>query len=201
VERRGEGGRIGILGGTFDPVHIAHLVAAVEARTALGLDRVLLVVANDPWQKSARVPVTAAEDRYAMTVAAVLGVEGVEASRLEIDRGGPSYSIDTVEHLATAWPDDELYLIVGTDVVGDLGTWHRVEDLKQLVTLVMVERAGVRATPHPAGWQVQQVAIPALDISSRDLRHRLATGGNVRFLIPDAAIRCIGDRGLYAESR
>src|SRR5271169_3842537 len=98
------GARIGVLGGTFDPVHVGHLVAAMRAREALGLDRVLLVVANVPWQKAGTRPVTPAEDRFLMVQAAVAGVAGLEASRVEIDRGGPSYTVDTVRELLASTP-------------------------------------------------------------------------------------------------
>ena len=192
--------RIGVLGGTFDPVHVGHLVAALEARQALGLDRMLLVVANDPWQKSGSRPVTPAEDRYAVVAAAVEGT-GLEASRLEIDRGGPSYTADTVAELAASHPGAGLFLVVGADVAGELGTWKRVEELVGAVTLVIVERGGVAGVADPPGWTVQRLRIPALEISSSDLRARLATGRNVDFLVPEAAIRCIRSRGLYASGR
>ena len=193
--------RIGILGGTFDPVHVGHLVVALEARRALELDRVLLVVANDPWQKSDSRSVTPAEDRYAVVAAAVEGLEGLAASRVEIDRGGPSYSADTVHELAAVHPGAELFLVVGADVAAELVTWHRVEELVDAVTLVVVDRGGVSSVADPAGWRTVRLAVPALEISSSDLRERLADGRNVRFLIPDAAIRCIRRRGLYASAR
>lgn len=192
--------RIGVFGGTFDPVHVGHLVAALEARQVLGLDRMLLVVANDPWQKSGSRPVTPAEDRYAVVAAAVEGT-GLEASRLEIDRGGPSYTADTVAELAASHPDAGLFLVVGADVAGELRTWNRVEELVGAVTLVIVERGGVAGVADPPGWTVERLRIPALEISSSDLRARLATGRNVDFLVPEAAIRCIHSRGLYASGR
>ena len=193
--------RIGVFGGTFDPVHVGHLVAALEARQALGLDRVLLVVANDPWQKSGSRAVTDAEDRFAVVEAAVEGLDGLEASRIEIDRGGPSYTADTVGELAAAHPGAELFLVVGADVVGELGTWRRVDELIGAVTLVVVERGGVAAVADPPGWKAERLQIPALEISSSDLRDRFATGRNVDFLVPEAAIRCIRRRGLYASGR
>lgn len=193
--------RIGIFGGTFDPVHVGHLVAALEARQTLALDRVLLVVANDPWQKSGSRVVTPAEDRFAVVEAAVEDVAGLEASRLEIDRGGPSYTADTVDELAAGHPAAEFFLIVGADVAPELSTWDRAETLAKAVTLVVVERGGVSRRPDPVGWQVVRVSIPALEISSSDLRRRLAEGRNVEFLVPGPAIRCIRRRGLYASGR
>lgn len=197
----GRAERIGIFGGTFDPVHVGHLVAALEARQTLALDRVLLVVANDPWQKSGSRVVTPAEDRYAVVEAAVEDVAGLEASRLEIDRGGPSYTIDTVQELAAAHGAAELFLIVGADVAAELGTWERAEALSRAVTLVVVERGGVSSGEDPVGWRVVRLSIPALEISSSDLRRRLAEDRTVEFLVPEPAIRCIRRRGLYASGR
>lgn len=180
-----------MLGGTFDPVHIAHLVAALECRHALALDRVLLMVANEPWQKVADRRVTPAEDRFAMVRAAVADVDGLEASRIEIDRGGPSYTADTLGQLAA--PDTDLFLIVGSDV--DLDTWVRADEVRRLAELVVVTRPG---DSPPTGARV--VPIPALAISGTDLRARLADGRPVNFLIPSAALRFIRERCLYAGS-
>jgi len=195
------GARIGIFGGTFDPVHVGHLVAATWAREALGLERVLLVVANVPWQKVGTRAVTPAEERFLVVQAAVAGVPGVEASRMEIDRGGASYSVDTVEELLASAPSVEPYLIVGADVAAELGTWQRVDELREAVTLVVVDRGGVGPGEDPTGWRVKRLRIPALDISSSQLRHRLAEGRSVDFLIPEAAIRCIRQLNLYAGIR
>jgi len=195
------GPRVGILGGTFDPVHIGHLVAATWARDALALDRVILMVANDPWQKSTRRQVTPAEDRYAVVAAAVEGVPGLEPGRREIDRGGPSYTVDTVRALTDLEPTSCLHLIVGADVASDLGTWHDVDALASLVRLVIVDRGGVAPSADPPGWQVERLRIPAIDISSSELRDRLAARSTVDYLIPDPAIRCILRLGLYAGSR
>jgi len=192
--------RIGVFGGTFDPVHVGHLVAAVNVRHDLGLDRVLLVVANSPWQKTGRRAVTPAEERYAVVRAAVEGVDGLEASRLEIDRGGTSYTVDTLEDLRRGRPGAELYLIVGSDLAGEMGTWERIEQADSLATLVVVSRAGGHPGVVPPGWQVRHVAIPALDISSTDLRARVADGRPLDFLVPSPALRCIKERGLYAGS-
>jgi nicotinate (nicotinamide) nucleotide adenylyltransferase len=133
---------LGILGGTFDPVHVGHLVAAVNAKHALDLDRVLLVVANEPWQKVGSRPVTSAADRLALVAAAVEGVEGLEASGIEIERGGPSYTADTVAELKDRWPDVELDLIVGADAAAGLGEWERIEEVRSKVVLVVVNRPG-----------------------------------------------------------
>jgi nicotinate-nucleotide adenylyltransferase len=193
--------RVGVFGGTFDPVHIGHLVAATWAREALGLERVLLVVANLPWQKTGTRAVTPAEDRFLMVQAAVAGVDGVEASRVEIDRGGPSYTADTIGAVRLANPSARPYVIVGADVAADLESWQRVDELRQAVTLVIVDRGGVGAGEDPPGWCVERLWIPALDISSSQLRRRLAESRSVDFLIPEGAIRCIRQLNLYAENR
>lgn len=193
--------RVGILGGTFDPIHIGHLVAATWARAALSLDRVLLVVANEPWQKTAQREVTAAEDRFAVVAAAVEGVPGLEPSRVEIDRGGPSYTVDTVRQLTAASPGTCFSLLVGADVAGELDTWHDVGALATLVTLVIVDRGGIERAPDPPGWRVERVRIPALDVSSSELRDRMSRGESVEFLIPHPAILCIDRLGLYAGRR
>jgi nicotinate-nucleotide adenylyltransferase len=192
--------RTGILGGTFDPVHIGHLVAAVCVREALGLDRVLLVVANEPWQKVGIRSVTPAEDRFEVVAAAVVGIEGVEASRIEIDRGGPSYTADTIADL-DATVGGDLYLIVGGDLVGELWSWDRVDDVRNSTRLVIVERGGVPKATDPPGWEVVRVAMPAIDLSSSELRARFSDGRPVDFLIPQPAIDCIRRLGLYAVRR
>lgn len=159
--------RLGVLGGTFDPIHVGHLVVAVNVRAALGLDRTLLVVANVPWQKTGSREITKAEDRLALVEAAVAGIDGLEASRIEIDRGGPSYMVDTLTELDGREPGAELFLVIGSDVAGDLATWERVDDMRSLCTLVIVNRPGVddgsithRRGPLPpgdlGGWRVER---------------------------------------------
>ena len=193
-ERHNE--RLGILGGTFDPVHVAHLVAALEARNQLDLDRVLLVVAGDPWQKRGTVVAPAAA-RYEMVVAAIDGVDGLEASRLEIDREGPTYTIDTVEALAD--PHRRIFLIVGADVAGRLDSWHSADDLRRAVTLAVVTR-GEDVPPVP-GWDVEPVVMPRLDISSTDIRSRIRDGAPIDYLVPDGACRIIRGTALYTSDQ
>lgn len=195
------GPRIGILGGTFDPIHVGHLVAAVNVRYSLALDRLLLVVANVPWQKAGLRSITPAEDRYALVAAAVGDVEGVEASRIEIDRGGPSYTVDTVEEVARQFPSASLFCVVGADVADELGTWERSEVIAELATLVVVNRPGSVRTAALDGWRVEEVEVPALEVSSTDLRARAADGRPLDYLVPKEAVRCIRARGLYAEGR
>lgn len=192
------GPRIGILGGTFDPVHVGHLATAVEVRAALGLDRMLLVVANVPWQKAGTRPVTPAEQRFSVVRAATDEIEGLEASRLELDRGGPSYTADTVAELARREPGAELFLVVGSDVVPELPTWERVDEVMAGVTLVVVARPGAGPATAPAPWRWCTVAVPALEVSSRDLRARVATGRPIDALVPPAAAQEIRRLHLYA---
>ncbi len=186
--------RLGILGGTFDPVHVGHLAAASAARHHLGLGRVLLVVAGDPWQKHGLV-VAPAEARYEMVAAALDGVEGIEASRLEVDRPGPTYTMDTVDQLRA--PDRELFLIVGADVAARIETWDRVNELRNAVTLAIVDRDDGRAAESPDGWRAVPVPMPRIDVSSTDLRRRVAEGAPVEFLMPLPAVRVLRERGLY----
>ena len=198
--------RIGIFGGTFDPIHVGHLVAAVNARHALHLDTVLMVVANEPWQKVGERAVTPARERLAVVEAAVASCDGVEASAIEVDRGGISYTADTVEELRRSSPDAELFLVVGADVVGGLDSWERLDAVRSAVTLVAVNRPGAQSVDLGpdgplAGWAAVSIEMPALEISSTDLRDRAATGRPLDFLVPDAAIRVIRERGLYALDR
>ncbi|MCI4354959.1 MAG: adenylyltransferase/cytidyltransferase family protein, partial [Thermoplasmata archaeon] len=150
--------RVGVFGGTFDPVHTGHVVAAAEARVALGLDRVLLVVAGDPWQKRDQV-VASPADRLALAEAAVAGVDGLEASSIEIDHPGPSVTADTLERLAGA--GRELFLLLGADTVRNMDTWKRLDDTKALATVVVIERAGDRQCEPPGGgWRFERLGIP-----------------------------------------
>jgi nicotinate-nucleotide adenylyltransferase len=175
-------------------------VAAARAVTEqLALDRLLLVVANDPWQKSGRREISPAEDRYALTRELAAEVPGAEASRLEIDRGGPSYSVDTAEEvLVRAGAPAELFLVVGADLVPELGSWHRHEELARLVTLAVVSRPTSSGPVVPPGWRVAWVDGPRVALSSSEVRELLASGASVDGLVPDGVIRCIRRRGMYA---
>ena len=186
--------RLGVLGGTFDPPHVGHLVAALDSRAALDLDRVLLVVAGDPWQKRDRV-VASARDRLALVTAAVADIPGLEASAIEVEREGASVTADTLEALTA--DDRELFLILGADAVANMSTWKRLEDTSALASVVVVERAGEHAEPPGDGWSVHHVAIPRLDVSSSDIRARLAAGRPIEGLVPPAVVREIADRALY----
>jgi nicotinate-nucleotide adenylyltransferase len=212
--------RIGLFGGTFDPPHLGHVAALRAVSAALSLDRLLLVVANDPWQKSSSRAVTPAEDRFAMAQALAEGIPGVEASRMEIDRGGPSYTVTTVEALRaeallSGRPAPQIYLVIGADLLAELGTWERADDLREMVTLAVVSRPppttptttgptntgteGPRTAP--AGWRLEWVDGPLVDVSSSAVRDVLERGGPVDELVPAAVMHCIRRRNLYAVHR
>jgi nicotinate-nucleotide adenylyltransferase len=194
--------RIGILGGTFDPPHAGHVAAAQAAIDALGLDRLLLVVANDPWQKSGSRRVSPAEDRYALTAVLAEGIPAAEPSRLEIDRGGPSYSVDTAEEVVAAADGPvDLFLVVGADLAPELDSWHRPDDLKRLVTVAVVSRPSSPGPGVPPGWDAVRVDGPQVAVSSSEVRQRLAAGEPVDGLVPAGVIRGIELRGMYAVPR
>jgi nicotinate-nucleotide adenylyltransferase len=189
--------RIGLFGGTFDPPHIGHLVAAVNVRSALDLDRVLLVVANEPWQKVDDRPISPAADRLALVEDSVAGVEGLEASDVEIVRGGPSYTADTLETLGDRWPEASFWLILGRDAALGLTTWERVEEVAARARLVVVDRPGADAGALPADFEWERVEVPRLDVSSTDLRERVRDGRPLDFLTPPAVVTGIARLGLY----
>jgi nicotinate-nucleotide adenylyltransferase len=192
--------RIGVFGGTFDPPHVGHLVTAVNVRHALGLDRLLLVVANEPWQKLGTRAISAAHDRLAMVESAVRDVEGLEASSIEIDRGGHSYTADTLAELARREPGAALFLVLGADAAAGLHTWERVEEVRRLASLVVVERPGQAPPAVPEGWSWTHVEVPRLEVSSTELRDRVVDGRPLDFLLPAGVISCIRERHLYRGS-
>jgi nicotinate-nucleotide adenylyltransferase len=194
---RATGRRCGVLGGTFDPPHIGHLLAAVNVRHALQLDELLLVVDNDPWQKTGGRPVTAAEDRLAMVQAAVAGLDRIVASDLELRRGGPSYTVDTLRDLGEQDPTGERFLVLGADAAGGLRTWERADELPSLATLVLVDRPGIECPPPPEGWPFVRVEIPRIEVSSTDLRARVVDGRPLDVLLPPGVVACIQERRLY----
>ncbi|MGH1505023.1 MAG: nicotinate-nucleotide adenylyltransferase [Acidimicrobiales bacterium] len=191
----GEKRRIGLLGGTFDPPHLGHLVVGDQVRKAAGLDEVWFVVANDPWQKADR-EVTPAAVRLEMTEAAIAAAPGLSVSPIEIERGGTTYTIDTLETLRLRHPDVEWSVIVGRDAAAGLHTWHRADDLREAARFLVVDRPGSVAEVS-AGFASSTVDVPELEISSSDIRRRVAAGESVRFLVPDAVVELVERHGLY----
>jgi nicotinate-nucleotide adenylyltransferase len=188
--------RIGVFGGTFDPPHVGHLVTAVNVRHALGLDRLLLVVANVPWQKEGQRDISDGEDRFALVGAAVAPVPGLEASRIELDRAGPSYTADTLAELARQHPGATLFTILGSDAAAGLETWERHREVVARSTMVVVERPGWRSV-LPDGVDWVHVEVPHLEVSSTDLRARVVDGRPLDYLLPAPVIDGIRQRRLY----
>jgi nicotinate-nucleotide adenylyltransferase len=186
-----------VFGGTFDPPHVGHLVSAVNVRHALDLDVVLLVVANDPWQKTGQRRVSGAGDRLALVEAAVADVAGLEASDIELQRGGTSYTADTLASLAAAHPGAELLLVLGSDAAAGLPTWERAGEVAARAGIVVVTRPGAEQGAPPPGWSWTPVETPRLDVSSTDLRARVVDGRPLDYLLTPPVIACIEARGLY----
>jgi nicotinate-nucleotide adenylyltransferase len=186
------------MGGTFDPVHHGHLSAANEVRHRYSLDEVVFVPTGAPWQKAHR-DVSPAEDRYLMTVIATANNPYFSVSRLEIDREGPTYTIDTLRALRAEHPDAELHFITGNDALAQILGWRHAEGLFELAHFVGVSRPGYEAvdvTGFPAG-AVTLLEVPALAISSSDLRSRAAAGLPIHYLVPDGVVQYIRKRHLY----
>lgn len=193
------GRRLGIFGGTFDPPHIGHLVTAVNVRHELDLDQVLLVVSGQPWQKVGTRPITPAEDRLALVEAAVGDVEGLEASRIEIDRPGMSYTADTLAELAAREPASQLFVILGSDAAAGLPSWERADEVRRAATIVVVERLGIREVEPAPGWSWVRVEVPRLEVSSTDLRARVVDGRPLDYLLSPEVIDVIEARQLYRD--
>ena len=192
--------RIGIFGGTFDPVHVGHLVAAVNAKQGATLDKVLLVVANVPWQKEHTRVISPAHLRYSLVQAAGAGVDGLEACDIEIRRGGQSFTIDTVVETARDYPNSEIFLIVGADAAMGISSWGRSDKLAELVTLVVVNRPGTAANLDlDQRWRTLFVEVPAIDISSTDIRARVKDGRPLDYILTRETIEYIRTTGLYYQ--
>lgn len=190
--------RIGLFGGTFDPPHVGHLVTAVNVRHELSLDIVVLMVANRPWQKEGSRAITPAHDRLAMVEAAVADVPGLEAGRLEIDLGGPSYTADTLAALSTQHPGAQLFTIVGDDAAAGFETWERYAEVAERSKLVVVDRPGDPVVlPDRFDWI--RVEVPHLEVSSSDLRARAADGRPLDFLVTEPVLRVVRERRLYGD--
>jgi nicotinate-nucleotide adenylyltransferase len=193
--------RIGVMGGTFDPVHHGHLVAASEVASRFTLDEVVFVPTGEPWQKTERL-VSPAEDRYLMTVVATASNPRFTVSRADIDRKGPTYTIDTLSEMHDAYPDAELFFITGADALEQILSWHEVERLFEYAHFIGVTRPGYQLNgEHLPRGSVTLVEVPAMAISSTNCRARVAAGDPVWYLVPDGVVQYISKRGLYREPR
>jgi nicotinate-nucleotide adenylyltransferase len=189
--------RLGVMGGTFDPLHHGHLVAASEVAARFALDEVVFVPTGQPWQKDGTV-VSPAEDRYLMTVVATAADPRFTVSRVDVDRPGPTYTTDTLRDLAAARPGADLFFITGADALEAILSWKDVEELWRLAHFVAVTRPGhhLDTADLPRG-AVSVVEIPALAISSSDIRRRVREGRPVRYLVPTGVLQYIAKSGLY----
>jgi len=189
--------RLGVMGGTFDPIHNGHLVAASEVAAAFKLDEVLFVPTGEPWQKK---KVTSSEHRYLMSVIATAANPRFSVSRVDIDREGPTYTIDTLRDIKAQYPDADLFFITGADAITQILTWRDVESIWNLAQFVAVTRPGHKLDlpKHPDG-AIVTLEVPALAISSTDIRERSETGAPVWYLVPDGVVQYIAKHHLYTE--
>jgi nicotinate-nucleotide adenylyltransferase len=183
--------RIGVFGGQFDPPHNGHVAVVRAARDQLGLDRMLIVPSARPPHRAA--PATPAETRYRLAQAAFEGEPGVEVSRMELDRDGPGYTVETLE--ALAGPGRELYLIVGADQLAALESWHRPERVRELARIAVAGRGGV-----PPADAAAQLVMEPVDVSSSALRRAIGAGADVHGMVPTAVADAISREGLYAQA-
>lgn len=198
--------RMGIMGGTFDPIHYGHLAAAEEAWAKLSLDQVVFVVANIPPHKIGE-EITPAKHRYAMVELAIASNPHFFISRVDLDRPGPSYSVDTVRLLKQGWgPDSEIFFIMGMDSLMEIDAWHEPDQLIRLCRLVAVERPGFQPDLEALEAKVPGIAartvmidMPAVDISSSDLRRRVREGLPIKYQVPPEVEEYIHGHGLYLE--
>ena len=192
--------RVGIMGGTFDPIHHGHLVAASEVESLFDLDEVVFVPTGEPWQKAER-RVSPAEHRYLMTVIATASNPHFWVSRVDIDRPGLTYTIDTIRDIGAQRPGAELFFITGADALGQILTWKDADEALKLAHFVGVTRPGHRLTGDGLPEdKVSLVEVPALAISSTDCRHRVANGEPIWYLVPDGIVQYIAKRRLYRRS-
>ncbi|MFQ6396761.1 nicotinate-nucleotide adenylyltransferase [Nocardia sp. KC 131] len=199
--------KLGVMGGTFDPIHHGHLVAASEVANRFDLDEVIFVPAGQPWQKADK-QVSPAEDRYLMTVIATASNPRFSVSRVDIDRGKPTYTVDTLREMRSTYPDAELYFITGADALSNILTWQDWAELFELAKFVGVSRPGyelnadhlaehLRDLPVDA---VTMIEVPALAISSSECRRRAAENRPVWYLVPDGVVQYISKRHLYVPA-
>jgi nicotinate-nucleotide adenylyltransferase len=182
--------KIGIYGGTFDPIHHGHLILAREAREIFDLAEVIFVLAAQSPHKTTEPPADATA-RWAMLIAAITNEVGFSASRLEIDRPPPSYSFDTVAQLRAAKPETEFFFLVGEDNLPQLPGWHRFDELSRIVQFVVLDRSGTAVEEH------YPVVRRRIDISATTIRNRVAGGQSIRYLVPEAVQQIIRRENLY----
>jgi nicotinate-nucleotide adenylyltransferase len=194
--------RLGLFGGTFDPIHLGHLILAEACRETCGLDRVWFVVSGEPPHKPRKR--TALADRLEMARIAVAGHAAFEVSDIEAQRPGPHYSAETVELIHRERPEDQLFFLIGADSLADLPSWYQPERLLRLATLIVVNRPGFEVSPDlvpfPADAQpIERVSIPPIGIASHDLRDRVAQGRSIRYQVPRGVEAYIEAQGLYRD--
>lgn len=188
--------RVGVMGGTFDPIHHGHLVAASEVAHSFDLDEVIFVPTGKPWQKS---HVSGSEHRYLMTVIATASNPRFKVSRVDIDREGATYTVDTLRDLHDQMPDAELFFISGADAVEQIFSWKDVDQLWEMAHFIAVSRPGHELTLSGlSGEHVSLLEVPALAISSTDCRERVAQGYPVWYLVPDGVVQYIAKHNLYS---
>lgn len=187
--------RVGVMGGTFDPIHNGHLVAASEVAAALDLDRVVFVPTGEPWQKKT---VSSREHRYLMTVVATASNPRFKVSRVDVDRPGPTFTVDTLRDLALEHENADLFFISGADAIAQILMWKNVEDVWSLAHFVAVSRPGhqLKLPAAPTG-AISELEVPALSISSTDVRARVENGKPIWYLVPDGVVQYISKHGLY----
>jgi nicotinate-nucleotide adenylyltransferase len=190
--------RVGIMGGTFDPIHHGHLVAASEVADNYALDEVVFVPTGRPWQKDAR-EVSPAEDRYLMTVIATASNPRFHVSRVDIDRDGPTYTVDTLRDIRSMYgPKTQLFFITGADALARILSWKDTDQMFELAHFVAVTRPGFHLSDeHLPADAVSMIQVPAMAISSTDCRTRVAAGKPVWYLVPDGVVQYIAKRHLY----
>jgi nicotinate-nucleotide adenylyltransferase len=197
-------GRLGIMGGTFDPIHFGHLVTAEEARAQFALDRVLFMPTGRPAFKT-DVAVTPAEDRYLMTVLATASNPAFDVSRIEIDRPGLTYTVDTLVALRERYPASDLFFITGADAVWEIVEWKDADRVADLAAFIAAARPGydlegALESHGTIGFDIELVEVPALAISSTDMRRRVTEGQPIRYLTPESVVSYILKQGLYRET-
>jgi nicotinate-nucleotide adenylyltransferase len=200
--------KIGIMGGTFDPIHYGHLAAAEAVRAGLGLDKVIFIPAGNPPHKQSHI-ITGSEHRYLMTVLATASNPNFEVSRIEVDKDEVTYTVDTIKDLRRIYGENtEIYFITGADAVLELMTWHKIQELLTLCRFIAVTRPGfdkqeleqkIREISSKYDGEIVFVEVPLMDISSTDIRERSGCGKPVKYLLPEAVEEYIDKNGLYKE--